>query len=48
MTSRARHEGRQPREDVERLEQELGGAIATGTLELVHHQAIAVAAQPLE
>jgi hypothetical protein len=32
----------------ERLEQKLGGAIAKGTFELVHHQSIAVAAQPLE
>jgi hypothetical protein len=27
---------------------ELGGAIAKRTLELVHHQTVAVAAQPLE
>ncbi len=48
LAAMSAHEDRQPREKVEWLEQELGGAVAKGTFELVHHQTIAVAAQPLE
>ena len=42
--TRARHQRRQAREEVERLEQELGRAVAKRALELVHDQAVAVAA----
>ena len=48
MASRSRHEGRQAREKVERLEHELSGAVAKRALEPVHDQTIAVAGEALE
>ena len=48
MASRSRHEGRQPRGEVDRLEQELGGGVAKRALEPVHDQAVAVAAEAVE
>jgi hypothetical protein len=48
VTARTRHQGRQSGEEVERLEQELAGAVAKGPLESVHHQAVTVTAQALE
>ncbi len=41
-------EGGESRQEVERLEQELSGAVAKGMFQLVHHQAVAVAAQTFE
>jgi hypothetical protein len=48
VTARTRHQGRQSGEEVERLEQELAGAVAKGPLESVRHQAVTVTAQALE
>ena len=47
MSSRARHQRRQPGNKVERLEQDVGGAIAKRVLQLVDHQAVAVTAKTL-
>ena len=48
MASRPRLEGYQPREEVELLTQELGGAVAKRVLELGGDQAVAVATKALE
>ena len=48
VTSRARHEGSQSRQEVKWLEQELGGAIAKGAFELVDNEAVAVGAQAID
>ena len=48
MASRARHQRRQAREEVERFEQELGRAVVKRALEPVHDQAVAVAVESLE
>ncbi len=42
-----RHQGRQSREEVERLKQELAGAVAKGPLKSVHDQAVAVTTEAL-
>ena len=41
MASRAQHQGRQARQEVERFEQALGGGVAKRALELMDHQAVA-------
>ena len=49
VTARARHQRGQASDEVERLEQDVGGgAIAKRVLELVDHQAVAVAAEALQ
>ena len=48
MASRPRLEGYQPREEVELLKQELGGAVAKRVLETGGDQAVAVATKALE
>lgn len=48
MRSRTRHEGSQSRNEVQRLEKYVGGPVPKRALERVHHQAIAINAQPLE
>lgn len=47
MTARARHQRRQASDEVQRLEQDVGGPIAKRVLELVDHQPVAVAAETL-
>ncbi len=47
MAARARHEDSQARQEIERLKQERGRAVAKGPLELVHDQAVTIAAQAL-
>ena len=48
VSSRAWNEGRQTSHEVQRLEQNVGGAIAKRVLQFVDHQTIAVAAETLK
>jgi len=47
VTARARHARSQARDEVERLEQDVGGAVAKRMLQLVDHQPVTVAAETL-
>ena len=48
MGSRPRHQRGETGDEVERLEQDVGGAVTKGMLQLVDHQSVAVAAETLQ
>lgn len=48
VSARSWDQGRQPSDEVQRFEQNMGGAIAKGVFEFVDHQAVAVAAEALK